>query len=82
MQVCSHLKIENNVCLFCHEKIVRNTETLDLNYSEDMLKKISKDIVIDILNKRKLIMVLDLDQTILHAIKVNPNFNKYEFCDI
>lgn len=49
------------ICLFCHEKIIRKTETLDLNYTDDMLKKISKETVIDILNKKKLIMVLDLD---------------------
>ncbi|CAD8110908.1 unnamed protein product [Paramecium sonneborni] len=80
-QTCNHLKIENNYCLICNEKVIRNAETLDLNYSDDISKKISKEIVLDILKKRKLIMVLDLDQTILHAIKVTTSFNKYDFCE-
>ncbi|CAD8186376.1 unnamed protein product [Paramecium pentaurelia] len=80
-QTCNHLKIENSYCLICNEKVIRNDESLDLNYSDDISKKISKEIVLDILKKRKLIMVLDLDQTILHAIKVTTGFNKYEFCE-
>ncbi|CAD8176948.1 unnamed protein product [Paramecium octaurelia] len=80
-QTCNHLKIENNYCLICNEKVIRNAESLDLNYSDDISKKISKEVVLDILKKRKLIMVLDLDQTILHAIKVSTSFNKYEFCE-
>ncbi|CAD8080023.1 unnamed protein product [Paramecium primaurelia] len=71
----------NSYCLICNEKVIRNDESLDLNYSDDISKKISKEIVLDILKKRKLIMVLDLDQTILHAIKVTTGFNKYEFCE-
>ncbi|CAD8168882.1 unnamed protein product [Paramecium pentaurelia] len=80
-QTCNHLKIEKNYCLICNEKIIRNEESLDLNYSDDISKKISKEIVLDILKKRKLIMVLDLDQTILHAIKITTSFNKYDFCE-
>lgn len=75
------MKIENNQCFFCYENIIRNTESLDLNYSDEMLRKISREIVLDILKKKKLIMVLDLDQTILHAIKAHPNFDKYSFCE-
>lgn len=60
-QTCNHLKIENSYCLICNEKVIRNDETLDLNFSDDISKKISKEIILDILKKRKLIMVLDLD---------------------
>lgn len=55
------MKIEKNYCIICNEKVIRNEESLDLNYSDDISKKISKEIVLDILKKKKLIMVLDLD---------------------
>ncbi|KAM3134753.1 hypothetical protein pb186bvf_013078 [Paramecium bursaria] len=81
-KICKHIRIEKGFCVYCNEKIIQQKENQfpDAILDDDTAKKISIDLVNNIINvKKKLIMVLDLDQTILHAIKIFGEFQQSNF---
>lgn len=80
---CRHLSIEAGRCLFCGSKVGSNAEEFcfpEWNLDNAAAMRYSKELILDIVSAKKLVMVLDLDQTILHAIKLINSFNLEEYC--
>lgn len=84
MNPCKHPEAFQGLCTNCSEKILSNDDIKGNSHllvktvtilGEDEKKRYALEEKQSFINKRKLILILDLDNTLIHAVKVSRNFS-------